>query len=84
MTEAEFNEFNEEEMAEALHLPDEDPNIVDPEGKVQLSLRDTLPPQSIPSTVFFDKQGRVAARVLGAVDEALLNGIIDTLVAEPA
>ncbi|MDQ1249539.1 MAG: hypothetical protein QG597_3914 [Actinomycetota bacterium] len=60
------------------------PNIVDPEGKVQLSLRDTLPPQSIPSTVFFDKQGRVAARVLGAVDEALLNGIIDTLVAEPA
>ena len=31
MTEAEFNEFTEEEMAEALHLPDEDPNIVDPD-----------------------------------------------------
>jgi thiol-disulfide isomerase/thioredoxin len=60
------------------------PNIVDPEGRVQLALRDTLPPQSIPSTVFFDKQGRVAARVLGEVDQARLNGIIDTLVAEPA
>lgn len=60
------------------------PNIVDPDGQVQLRLRDTLPPQSIPSTVFLDKQGRVAARVLGEVDAVRLDGIIDTLVAEPA
>jgi thiol-disulfide isomerase/thioredoxin len=60
------------------------PNIVDPDGQVQLRLRDSLPPQSIPSTLFLDRQGRVAARVLGEVDATRLNGIIDTLVAEPA
>ena len=41
MTEAEFNEFNEEEMAEALHLPDEDPNIVDPDDSDIEVLDDT-------------------------------------------
>lgn len=60
------------------------PNIVDPDGQIQLGFRDTLPPQSIPSTVFIDKQGRVAARILGGVDEARLNGILDQLLAEPA
>lgn len=60
------------------------PNIVDPDGTVQLALRDTLPPQSIPSTVFLDKQGRVAARVLGEIDSGRLDGIIETLLAEPA
>lgn len=60
------------------------PNIVDADGQVQLRLRETLPPQSIPSTLFLDRQGRVAARVLGEVDATRLNGIIETLAAEPA
>ncbi|MCB9411870.1 MAG: TlpA family protein disulfide reductase [Actinobacteria bacterium] len=59
------------------------PNLVDPDGQVQLQLRDSLPPQSIPSTLFLDKQGRVAARVLGEIDPTRLDGIIDTLVNEP-
>ncbi len=59
------------------------PNIVDPDGTVQLQLRESLPPQSIPSTLFLDKEGRVAARVLGEVDPTRLDGIIDTLVNEP-
>lgn len=58
------------------------PNVVDEDGSAQLAFRDTLPPQSIPSTVFVDAQGRVAARVLGEIDRSRLQGIIDTLVAE--
>ena len=60
------------------------PNVRDPDGQLQLAFRQTLPPQSIPSTLFLDKQGQVAARVLGEVDSARLNGIIDTLLAESA
>ena len=58
------------------------PNLVDDDGSLQLQFRETLPPQAIPSTVFIDAQGRVAARVLGEVDRARLQGIIDTLLAE--
>ena len=58
------------------------PNLVDDDGSLQLAFRDTLPPQSIPSTVFVDAQGRVAARVLGEIDKSRLQGIIDTLVTE--
>ena len=58
------------------------PNLVDDDGSLQLAFRDTLPPQSIPSTVFVDAQGRVAARVLGEIDQSRLMGIIDTLVTE--
>lgn len=58
------------------------PNVVDADGSVQLAFRDTLPPQSIPSTVFIDSEGRVAARVLGEIDRSRLQGIIETLVAE--
>ena len=60
------------------------PNLVDDDGSLQLAFRDTLPPQSIPSTVFIDAQGQVAARVLGEIDRSRLQGIIDTLVAEQA
>lgn len=60
------------------------PNIVDTDGQLQLRFRDTLPPQAIPSTVFIDKQGRVAARILGEADAPRLQGIIDTLQQEPA
>lgn len=59
------------------------PNLIDSNGSLQLAFRDTLPPQAIPSTVFIDRQGRVAARVLGEIDEVRLNGILDTLVQEP-
>ena len=60
------------------------PNVIDTDGQIQLRFRDNLPPQSIPSTLFLDKQGRVAARVLGEIERARLDGIIETLQAEPA
>ncbi len=55
------------------------PNIVDPDGQVQLLFGDSLPPQAIPSTVIIDREGRVAARALGRVDAATLRGLVEPL-----
>lgn len=60
------------------------PQVVDTDGRLQLAFRDSLPPQAIPSTVVVDKQGRVAARILGRTDESTLKGIVEKLLAEPA
>ena len=60
------------------------PQILDPDGRQQLLFRDTLPPQSIPSTLVLDKEGRVAARALGVVSQSALLGLIEPLVAEPS
>lgn len=57
------------------------PSVVD-DGSIQVLFRDSLPPQAIPSTLVIDKQGRVAARVLGEVTESTLLGIINPLLAE--
>ncbi|MFI6601869.1 TlpA family protein disulfide reductase [Nonomuraea sp. NPDC050536] len=43
------------------------PSIFDQPGKVALSFQGTVPPAAIPSTLIIDKQGRIAARALGAV-----------------
>ncbi|WIB66542.1 MULTISPECIES: TlpA disulfide reductase family protein [unclassified Curtobacterium] len=48
-------------------------------GTMQLALSGTIAPNSVPTTIVLDKQGRVAARVLGAVDSS---SIIDTLVSD--
>jgi len=58
------------------------PQVVDPDGRVQLAFADTLPPQSIPSTLLIDKEGRVAARALGVVSASDLRGLIEPLLAE--
>jgi thiol-disulfide isomerase/thioredoxin len=43
------------------------PSIYDPSGRNLLAFHGTLTPNSIPSTVVVDRQGRVAASILGAV-----------------
>lgn len=43
------------------------PHIFDQPGKVALAFQGTVPPAAIPSTLVIDKQGRIAARALGAV-----------------
>ena len=60
------------------------PHVIDTDGQLQLLFRDTLPPQAIPSTLIIDKQGRVAARVLGEVTAAKLRAIVEPLQVEPA
>lgn len=53
------------------------PSVVDTDGALQLLFRDTLPPQAIPSTLVIDREGRVAARVLGEVTAPSLRALID-------
>jgi hypothetical protein len=40
-------------------------SIFDPGGRNLLAFHGTITPNSIPSTVIIDKQGRVAASILG-------------------
>jgi thiol-disulfide isomerase/thioredoxin len=60
------------------------PNVVDRDGVLQLGFRDSLPPRAIPSTLVMDRSGRVAARVLGAVSESSLRGVIEAVADEKA
>jgi thiol-disulfide isomerase/thioredoxin len=53
------------------------PSIYDADGSELLGFRDTMPPDAIPSTLVIDPQGRVAARVLGTVDETTLIGLVE-------
>lgn len=57
-------------------------NLEDTDGRIQLSFRDSLPMTAIPTTVFIDKQGRVAARALGELDESRIRGIVEPLLRE--
>lgn len=48
------------------------PSVFDPDGDLLLGFRESLPPSAIPSTLVIDKEGRVAARVLGTVTQNTL------------
>ena len=52
------------------------PSIYDPSGKQLLGFRGQISPQSIPSTLVIDAQGKVAARILGAVTTATLVDVV--------
>ncbi|MFE5298329.1 TlpA family protein disulfide reductase [Streptomyces sp. NPDC056632] len=60
------------------------PSLYDPVGKIILNgfPKGSLIPQAIPSTIVLDKDGKIAARSLMALDEAKLKSVIDPLVAE--
>ncbi|MEU0132087.1 MULTISPECIES: TlpA disulfide reductase family protein [unclassified Streptomyces] len=59
------------------------PSLYDPSGKLLLRFpKGTLNPQAIPSTVVIDRQGKLAARSLAALDATKLREMIDPLVAE--
>ncbi|MFF7182893.1 redoxin family protein [Streptomyces sp. NPDC008121] len=60
------------------------PSLYDPSGKLILGgfPKGTLNPQAIPSTVVLDKDGKIAARSLMALDEKKLRSMIEPLLAE--
>ena len=62
------------------------PSIVDTgSGTVQLALAGTIAPNSVPTTIVLDKQGRVAARILGGLDGAsILRTLVGDALAEQA
>ncbi len=57
------------------------PQVVDPDGRLLLAFRDTLPPQAIPSTLIVDDEGRIAARVIGPITEPRLAALLDDVLA---
>ncbi|HSV38203.1 MAG TPA: TlpA disulfide reductase family protein [Nocardioidaceae bacterium] len=55
------------------------PSISDPSGELIIGFGVRLGPKSVPSVVFIDKEGRVAAVVLGEITRATLDGVIEDL-----
>lgn len=59
------------------------PSFADPSSAVLLALSDRLGPYSLPSTVVLDREGRVAALVLGKIPGArTMQDVVDEVVAE--
>ncbi|MFH8567513.1 TlpA family protein disulfide reductase [Streptomyces sp. NPDC017993] len=59
------------------------PSLFDPTAKLLLRFpKGTLPVQAIPATIVLDRQGRPAARTLGALGQDELRGVIAPVVAE--
>lgn len=60
------------------------PSLYDPTGKLIVSgfPKGSLNPQSIPSTIVLDREGKIAARSLMALNEDKLRKMIDPLIAE--
>lgn len=58
------------------------PSFIDKDGGVLLAMTDYVPPAAVPTTLVLDKQGRVAARILGVADKSTLKALISDTVAE--
>ncbi|CEA09053.1 Thiol-disulfide oxidoreductase ResA [Arthrobacter saudimassiliensis] len=52
------------------------PSINDRDGGVLLSMTSYVPPQAVPTTLVLDREGRVAARILGLADKGTLKALI--------
>ncbi len=58
------------------------PSVVDADGRLLLAFRETLPPAAIPSTLVVDREGRMAARVVGPITERSLTDLVEQVAAE--
>ena len=59
------------------------PSVVDEDGELLLAFHETLPPSAIPSTLVIDRDGRMAARIIGPVTESKLRDVVEPVVDEP-
>lgn len=57
------------------------PSMQDKNGGILLAMTQYVPPQAVPTTLVLDKQGRVAARILGLADQSILKSLIAAAVA---
>nr|WP_262364267.1 TlpA disulfide reductase family protein [Arthrobacter echini] len=48
----------------------------DTDGGVLLDMTQYVPPQAVPTTIVLDREGRVAARILGLADRSTLDALI--------
>ncbi len=58
------------------------PSFDDPQARAVLAFQGVIPVQAVPSTVVLDREGRVAARVIGVFREPALRSLIDTVARE--
>jgi thiol-disulfide isomerase/thioredoxin len=58
------------------------PSLRDNDGSLQLVFRATLPPRAIPSTIVLDRQGRVAARIIGEGSRGTFVSLVDQIRSE--
>ena len=59
------------------------PSLDDQSGQATLALSSYLPASVVPATLVLDRQGRVSARVLGAVEASTLRSLLDVVTTEP-
>jgi thiol-disulfide isomerase/thioredoxin len=52
------------------------PSLWDPAGEVVLAFRGSVQPQAIPSTLVIDRQGRIAAEIVGASTYSRLKALL--------
>jgi thiol-disulfide isomerase/thioredoxin len=57
------------------------PSFMDKDGGILLAMTSYVPPQAVPTTLVLDKDGRVAARILGVADKGTLKALIKDAVA---
>ncbi|MHA7132076.1 TlpA family protein disulfide reductase [Oerskovia turbata] len=60
------------------------PSIEDTRGEAVAQLEGFVPLQAVPTTVVLDREGRVAARVIGRAEGSVLDALVDDLLAESA
>jgi len=58
------------------------PSLDDTGGAAIAALQGVVPVNAVPTTVLLDREGRVAARVLGLVEASTLRALVDDLLAE--
>jgi len=58
------------------------PSLWDRDARGVAAMQGLVPLQAMPTTVVLDREGRVAARILGQADPTILRGLIDDVVAE--
>ncbi|MFC4565973.1 TlpA family protein disulfide reductase [Nocardiopsis mangrovi] len=58
------------------------PSLFDQPGEVSQAFRDTVPPQAVPTTLVIDREGRIAARVIGETTYNQLTGLVESVLAE--
>nr|WP_052302727.1 TlpA disulfide reductase family protein [Cellulomonas flavigena] len=60
------------------------PSLDDTSGAAIAALQGVVPVNAVPTTVLLDREGRVAARVLGLVEASTLRALVEDLLAEEA
>lgn len=60
------------------------PSIADADGRAMAALQGAVPVQAVPTTVVLDREGRVAARVVGLAEGSTLRALVDDALAEDA